>query len=245
VSYKDDIVNKNLRMFNDFFSSDKVNMIPALEDKRFSFDRAGLSFDATVLYIDIKNSSSLLNIYTPKVVAKIHMNIFNTVVRIAAIYDGEVRSFDGKGLLVFFKDTGKSVINMAVQAALIMKYMLVIDENGLNKYLLSKFESSIDFGIGIDCGTVLCTKMCIGGGNNSSLVFIGNCINKAEIISKKKEYPNNIGISDAIYNSLDDKNKYKKAVLGLDSKEYMWKLDYLNYNNKNEFCYSTTYCCLL
>jgi adenylate cyclase len=221
-----------------------VNIIPALEDKRLSFGRAGLGFDATILYIDIKNSASFLNVYTPKVVAKIHMNIFSTVVHIAAIYNGEVRNFNGENLLVFFKDTGKSVTNMAVQAALIMKYMLVIDEKGINKYLLSKYETSIDFGIGIDCGTVLCTKVCIGGGNNSNLVFIGNCINKADKLSKMRNYPSNIGITDAIYNNLDDKNKYKKSAFDLDSKEYLWQLDYINYNGKNEFCYSTTYCCL-
>jgi adenylate cyclase len=244
VSYKDNIVDKNLEILGDFFISEKVNMIPALEDKRLSFGRAGLAFDATVLYIDIKNSSSFLNTYTPKVVAKIHMNIFNTIVHIAAIYNGDVRSFNGESLLVFFKDTGKSVINTAVQAALIMKYMLTIDEKGLNKYLLSKYETSIDFGFGIDCGTVLCTKMCIGGGNNSNLVFLGNCVNKAAVLSRMRKYPNNIGISDAIYNNLDDKNKYKKATVDLDNKEYLWQLDYLNFNDKNEFCYSTTYCCL-
>ena len=182
MSYKEDIVNKNLELLDDIYITEKVSVIPSFDDKRLKFGSKGLSFDATVLYIDIKNSSLLLNHYTPKVLAKIHMNIFNTVSQIASIYSGEVRSFNGDSLIVFFKDTGKTVINSAVQAALVIKYMLAINEKSLNKYLLSKYGNSIDFGI--DCGTVLCSKMCSGGGNNSSLIFSGNYVNKASIISK-------------------------------------------------------------
>jgi adenylate cyclase len=245
VSYKEDIVNKNLELFDDVYTTDKVNLIPSLEDKRLVFGSKGLSFDVTVLYIDIKNPSLLMNTYTPKVVAKIHMDIFNTVVQIVSIYNGEVRSFNGESLLVFFKDTGKTVINSAVQAALIIKYMLAIDENSLNKFLIRKYDKSIDFGIGIDCGTVICSKMCFGGGNNSSLIFSGNCVNKASIISKIRAYPSNIGITDEIYSSLDDKNKYTKADCDLCNQKYLWRLEYLNYNRKMEFCYSTTYCCVI
>lgn len=48
-----------------------------------------------------------------------------------------------------------------------MKYMISDSESGINNYL-SKY-SAIDFGIGIDDGKILATKIGIAGENNRDI----------------------------------------------------------------------------
>jgi len=90
------------------------------------------------------------------------------------------------------------------------------------KYLiaekLSKYFSDysiIDFGIGIDFGDVYIVRAGIPrNANNNDLVFIGKSVNFATAISNQTKSPNHIGISEEIYNSLEDTCKYGKNEYG-------------------------------
>ena len=75
------------------------------------------------------------------------------------------------------------------------------------KKLFSKY-SNIDFGIGIDDGKILCTKVGLSGFNNRDLVWIGNPVNKSVKIGDNLKSPYHIGISSHVYNNLTDDVKY-------------------------------------
>lgn len=238
MTLKEDIIQKNKEMINDKFCMKNVNFVPSITNNSLTFGAKGLNFDATVLYIDIRNSTVLLNQYKRNVIAKIHMAYYNTIVKIARAFDGEVRSFNGDSLLVFFQSKTKASAHKAVDAAMSMTYMLNRGDDCLSSYLMRKYRTALDFGIGIDVGEILCTKVGIGGENNRDLVWIGNAVNKSVKISDTRKANHNIGISSTVYNMLDDEHKYCKG-------KNMWKQGCFTYNKTREFYYYTNYHCTL
>ena len=173
------------------------------------------------------------------------MAFFHTIVKIANSLSGYVRSFNGDSLLVFFPGTSKTTLSNAVKAAMQMKYMISDKEGGINNQL--KKYSPIDFGIGIDDGKILCTKVGIAGTNNRDLIWVGNPVNKAVVLSDFSKSPRHIAISSLVYTNLLDNVKYgkRKNYLGQDENVDMWSMSTFTFNNTSEYYYSTSWQTLL
>lgn len=242
MGLKQNIIDKVKDILDTKFETEDVTYVPDISNSKLTFGNKGLQFEATVLFIDMRGSTEILNKHNNPVVAKIHMSYFHTILKIANSLGGEVRSFNGDSMLVFFPGTTKTTLSNAVQAAMHMKYMLSNSESGINN-LLTKY-TPIDFGIGIDDGKILCTKIGIGGdSNNKDLIWIGNAVNKAVKISDTRKSPNHIGISNHVYANLNDNVKFcvTKDYWGNDSQTNMWTSDYFTYNGKSESYYHTSY----
>ena len=187
----------------------------------------------------MRGSTKLLNNHKKRTVAKIHMSYFHAIVKIANANDGHVRSFNGDSALIFFQGNYKENISNAVITAMKIKYMLSDSDNGINTIL--KEYSKIDFGIGIDYGDVLCTKVGTGGEHNRDLFWVGNCVNKSTRIGDKCNYPSHVGISELVYTNLNDNAKYgtKKNYYGEEVD--MWTSSYFEYNGNTETYYYTSW----
>ncbi len=236
---KNAIDKKIKEIIDEKFDVIDITAVPDIDDSRLTFNNKGLRFEATTLYIDMRGSTAVLNNHNRTTVAKLHKAYFHTIVTIAKNLGGEVRSFNGDGMLVFFQGTNKVTLSNAVQAAMQMKWMLSSDDSVVKKQM-EKY-SAVDFGIGIDDGKVLCSKVGISGVNNRDLVWIGNAVNKSVKIGDKLH--GNIGISSYVYTNLLDKVKYitEKDVFGNDVKVDIWKSDYFDYNGEQQLFYYTTY----
>jgi class 3 adenylate cyclase len=233
MGLKQDITNKVTEILDTRFDTEEVSYVPDITNSKLTFGNTGLQFEATVLYIDMRGSTALLNTHNNPVVAKIHMAYFHTIVRIAKALGGEVRSFNGDSLLVFFQGTTKTTLSNAVKTAMQMKYMIANSESGINT-LLVKY-SAVDFGIGLDDGKILCTKIGLGrDSNNQDLIWIGNPVNRAVKISDECQSPYHIGISSFVYSNLNDDVKFSQ---GKD----MWSPVTFSYNGKTEYYYKTSY----
>ncbi|MCK9481724.1 MAG: adenylate/guanylate cyclase domain-containing protein [Bacteroidia bacterium] len=242
MGLKQDITDKVKAIMDEEFKIEDVAYVPDIKNSKLTFGNTGLKFEATVLYIDMRGSTEILNKHNKASVAKMHMAYFHTVVKIAKSLGGEVRSFNGDSMLVFFQGTTKQTLSNAVQAAMQMKFMISNSDSGINKYLAQ--YSALNFGIGLDDGDILCTKIGVGGdSNNQDLMWIGNCVNKSTAISDKCQAPNHIGISKYVYDNLTDSAKYgtRKNYWGQDEKVDMWTAAYFNYNGKTETYYYTTW----
>jgi adenylate cyclase len=241
MSLKSDILKKVKEIIDTTFVVEDVAYVPDIEDTKLTFGNKGLKFDATVLYIDINGSTEILNKHNKNTVAKIHMAYFHTIINIAKSLGGDVRSFNGDSMLVFFQGTTKNTLSNAVRAAMKMKY-LITSEDGINP-TLSKY-STIDFGIGMDHGDILSTKIGLGRDvNTKDLIWIGNSVNKSVRISELHKNPYNIGISSYVYSNLNDDVKYHitKNAWGQDQQTDMWTCASFNYNGTNEYYYYTSY----
>lgn len=242
MGLKQDIIDKVKAIMDVEFKIEDVTYVPEITNSKLTFGNTGLKFEATVLYIDMRGSTEILNKHNKASVAKMHMAYFHTVVKIAKSLNGEVRSFNGDSLLVFFQGTTKTTLSNAVRAAMQMKYMISNSDSGINKYL-SDF-SAINFGIGIDDGKILCTKIGVGGDlNNQDLMWIGNAVNKATVISDLRKSPEHIGISSFVYSNLEDITKFgnRKNAFGQEEKVDMWTRGELTYNTKTEYYYYTSW----
>ncbi len=218
-----------------------VTYVPDLENTKLTFGNTGLRFEATTLFIDMRGSTKTLNKHNRRSVAKIHKAYFHTIVTIVKSLSGEVRSFNGDGMLCFFQGTTKQTLTNAVIAAMKIKYMLSNNESKVKKSL-EKY-SSVDFGVGLDYGKIICTKVGTSGTNNRDIVWIGNAVNKSVKIGDTRKADEHIGISSFVYENLLDNAKYHitKDHWGNEVKNNMWMIDYINYNDQIEAYYKTNY----
>lgn len=243
MSLHDDITKKVKEIMDTNFTVEEVTYVPDIADSKLTFGNKGLKFNATVLNIDMRGSTAILNKHNRSTVAKIHMAYFHTIVKIAGKLGGHVRSFNGDSMLVFFPGTTQEKLSNAVTAAMCMKFMLNDSSSGINT-LLKKY-SAIDFGIGLHYGEILCTKIGVGGeSNNKGLFWAGNAVNKAVKLSDKASSPYHILISKLVYDNLSDEVKYvEKEVYGREYNHDIWdKVSWdFKYNESYEDYYQTTY----
>lgn len=238
MSLKSDIIAKAKEIESTSFVVKTATGVPTISNSNLTFGCTGLEFDATVLYIDMRGSTTVLNTHRKRVVAKIHMLYYHAIVKIAKATCGEIRSFNGDSLLVFYPGNTKESISNAVYAAMQMKYAI---KELLNENL--KHYSNIDFGIGIDYGSILATKVGVGGTDETKdLVWIGNAVNRATKISDKCKSNYNIGISKIVYDNILEYVKYthRDTVFGIN-KENMWLSSNFSYNENWETFYTTEY----
>lgn len=239
---QNEIASKVKSILDTKFDYDDISTVPDLADSRLTFGNKGLKFETTVIHVDLRSSTELLNKHNKPTLAKIHKAYFHVIVTIADILGGEIRSFNGDSMLVFFPGTTKTTLSQAVKAAMKMKYLLGVDDSGVSNQF--KKYSEIDFGIGIDDGKILCAK--IGKGrdsNNQDLIWLGNAVNKAVKIGDNQKSPYQVGISSFVYSNLLDDVKYheEKDYLGKIKKINMWSKNVFNYNNRLENYYYTSY----
>ncbi len=239
MSLKSDILAKAKEIKNATFVKKDTYSIPNIDTSSLTFGCTGLNFPATVLYIDMRGSTKVLNIHQHRVVAKIHMIYYHAIVKVAKEDGGEIRSFNGDSLLVFFYGKTADVACKAVRSAMRMSYAIneIVNET-LRDY------TDIDFGIGIDCGDVLATKVGLGGTyDNKDLIWIGNAVNRSTKISDECKSPSHIGISKSVYEKLDESllHTEKKNQWGYPYKEDVWSSALLKYNESFETMYKTHY----
>ena len=242
MGLKQEITDKVKTIIDEEFKVEDVSYVPDIKNSKLTFGNTGLRFEGTVLYIDMRGSTEILNKHNKVTVAKMHMAYFHTVVKIAQSLGGEVRSFNGDSMLVFFQGNSKAILSKAVKAAMRMNYMISNTSSGINNYL-SKY-SALNFGIGLDYGHILCTKIGVGGdSNNQDLMWIGNAVNKSTVISDSRQSPFYIGISNVVYSNIEDDVKFhtKKNNFGQDIKIDMWTKGTIGYNEKQENYYFTNY----
>ena len=190
----------------------------------------------------MRDSTEVLNKHNKPTIAKIHKAYLHTTVAIAKSLGGEVRSFNGDSVLAFFQGTTKQSLSNAVKAAMQIRYMIASSDSGINN-LLSKY-SAVNFGIGLDHGTILCAKVGIGGDNNTKdLIWIGNSINKSVIISDECSEYSYIGISKFVYDNLLDEVKYgsQENNWGQKTNVDMWTSYSVKYNGEFQTFYKTSW----
>lgn len=242
MALKQDIIDNVKAILDTNFTFEEVDYVPEITNPKLTFNSTGLKFESTVLYIDMRDSTEVLNKHNKPTIAKIHKAYLYTTVKIAKSLGGEVRSFNGDSVLAFFQGTSKQSLSNAVKAAMQIRYMIANPESGINT-LLGKY-SAVNFGIGIDDGKILCAKVGVGGDNNTKdLIWIGNSINKSVIISDECSSPEHIGISQYVHDNLLDDVKYgtEKDYFGNDKKVSMWKSYSVKYNGSWQTFYKTSW----
>lgn len=195
--------------------------IPSVED--CTFGKKAYKMKLTTFSIDLRNSTNLMFIGDKETSGKIHKSFLTVVASIINYFDGQIRSFNGDGLLAFWEANSKSDIDNAVKTAMTIKWLLDIK---LSAYF-EKF-SKIDFGIGIDWSETYILRSGVSrNDNNNDLVFIGSCVNFATEIANQAKSPDHVEISKNVYDNLTDDWKYG---IQNNNKVDMWRPGIVKWN---------------
>ncbi len=204
MALKQDLVNETDSKFTGDYVVTNGTAIPNVAD--IDFGKNGRELDLAMLFIDIKESTKIVDGFRRKTAAKMYKSFLYGIVKIARANDGELRSFNGDGVLVAF--IGGSKCNNAVKAAMQMKYFFnEILKPKVDNYMFNNRENqdiNFSFGIGIDVGKVLVVRGGIRGENNNDLVWVGNATNYAVKLSGMATSSYNIYITPEVYSRLNE-----------------------------------------
>lgn len=207
---------------DDFFSGNydvtQGTAIPNIAD--IQLGKNGRELELAMLFIDIRESTKIVDGSRRVTAAKMYKSFLWGVAQIARANDGELRSFNGDGVLVAF--IGEYKRTNAAKAALQMSWFCQkVLKPKVDAYLENNNQLSgldFDFGIGIDCGKVLVVRGGIKGENNNDLVWVGNATNYAVKLSSLSKENYHIYISEDVYKNMD-----KSSKIGGSPERDMWE----------------------
>jgi len=217
---REDIINSVDNFFNGNYEITEGRVIPDVDDIQFA--KSGTEIELAMLFIDIRESTKITDGLRRTTAAKMYKAFLWGVAQIARMNDGELRSFNGDGVLVAF--IGSSKRTNAAKAALQMSWFAQkvlkpkLDMVFQNSQQLRSDGIEFDFGIGIDVGKVLVVRGGIRGENNNDLVWVGNATNYAVKLSALSKDDYHVYISKSVYDSME-----KSSKLDESSGKNMWE----------------------
>lgn len=227
MATKEELVKKIDEFFTTKYEVENTTTVPSTDYSKLTFGNKGLIADLTFLFIDIRKSSMMHDVYGHANAARIYQAFHEINVTAIKRWEGEVRAFDGDRIMGVF--SGKRKNNNAVNAAFNIRWAV---EHILNKH----FEESqkIKIGIGIDTGETLITKVGKARDTNTTdLVWVGKACNYASHLCQ--EANNSILISPGVYSVLADTNKFA------DEKNMWQEVTLTLKNNLKINVYKSTY----
>lgn len=185
--FKDNLISDTDYFFGGDYEVIQGRGIPNVCD--VAFGRYGKEVELAMLFIDIKESTKIVDAFRLKTAARMYQAFLRGITLIALKNNGEVRSFNGDGVLVTFH--GDTKCNNSVRTAL---QMMDFVKNTLkpklkNYFLNNKQAQNLDFdcGIGIDVGNVFVVRGGAKGDDNNDLVWVGNPTNYAVKLSAQSK----------------------------------------------------------
>lgn len=215
---KAEIIKEIDTFFSGNYEITQGTTIPDVDD--IQLGNSGKELELAMMFIDIRESTKIVDGFRRTTAAKMYKSFLWGIAKIARMNNGELRSFNGDGVLIAF--IGDSKRTNAVKAALQMSWFC---RNILKPKIEAYFQNNnqlqdieFDFGIGIDAGKILVVRGGIRGENNNDLVWVGNATNYAVKLSSLSKEGYNIYISEDVYKKMNESSK-----IGGDPKRDMWE----------------------
>jgi class 3 adenylate cyclase len=230
-----DLTNTVRNHLNERYSINTSAGIPTTSN--ISYGTTTREIEVLTFSIDLRNSTSLLIELGPEEAGKIHKSFLSVVSSIVQARGGKIRSFTGDGLLALWVSNENNLLNL-IQGSMNIKWVLRNDNSPVKK--LIDEHITLDFGIGIDKGTVYAMRAGIRSTNinNNDLIFMGKSINFAVNLAKEAKARKNIFISDEVYSILPEAVKYHNKN---SQKIDMWETGEVNWIGQNVSIKTSSY----
>ncbi|MCR1795694.1 MULTISPECIES: adenylate/guanylate cyclase domain-containing protein [Leptospira] len=169
----------------------------------------GIEVEATILFADIRNFTSISEKHSPAQVVSILNQYFTEMVYAVAKYGGTINKFIGDSIMVVF-GAPKHYEDHAKRAILVGLEMLRRLE--AHNYLqITKNEPTFDIGIGIHTGNVIAGN--IGSDARKEYTVIGDSVNLASRIEGlTKEYEISLLISDSVKKKINEEEFFMREI---------------------------------
>lgn len=233
MALADELSNDVQSIINTAWKTRKGQKVPSSQDVALA--GGAVELDATFLYADLADSSKMAKELDRRVAAKILKSFLASVCRLIRARNGTIVSFDGDRVMGVF--VGDSKNSDATKCALQIKYTVheIIRKKFENQYeSVDDASFRINYGVGIDTGTVLAVRAGARGAND--LIWIGRPPNLAAKLSDLRESPYTTFITASVYNVINDKSKY-----GGDPKVDMWERRTWNFLGESKVVYSSSW----
>lgn len=190
-----DLRNELTKMADKKMLRTLARILPSLNTLAFA---DGKEIETSILYIDIRKSSSITASHIAENAAKMYKMFHKAMIFAGKRYHGEIGGFAGDRIMIVFpfgeKETPKT---NAVKTAIYMQYVLT---TVLNPILNDQFKHPLECGIGVDFGKILVVRVGQQGAGNNERIWAGNSANYA---SKLADLGTGIYIGKNIYNGMN------------------------------------------
>lgn len=202
------ITTDTIDFFDDDYEITEGIVVPNVED--IPLGNYGRQMELAMMFVDIRESTKIVDSFRRTTAIKMYKSFLSGISRITRANGGNIRSFNGDGMLVVFSgefkctEAGKTALNIHwfISQVLRPKLKKYFDDNEQLQ------DIEFNFGIGIHVGKVIIVRGGIRGENNNDLVWVGNATNKAVKLSDMShdDYP--IHVSDEVYKKMARSAKY-------------------------------------
>lgn len=197
-------------------------------------DCTGLVMDATVLYLEIKNLSFMLKT-GKRLAARMYKFYYHALHEIAEQTGGHLNCYGASSfLLIYPKERFEvaDVVDIAIKTADLIG-------TGLRETI--EQHSHVNFGIGVDKGNILASKV-LSDGHQEHTVWFGTAIDKAIAICHECTKPYYVGISGTVYQHLDEDHRVAtKRILGIKKHIELWTKVSYQFDNVKKHLYQTNF----
>lgn len=222
----DDLKNKIDSYAKEPYDIEETTIVPDTDNQKLTFGNKGLKGEYAFLFVDIRKSSQLHELYGLEKAAKIYQSFHEINVKVILENGGNIRAFDGDRVMAVF--VGNTKNGNAVKAAMQIQW-------GVRNILNPILGTDIKCGAGIDYGEILVTK--IGKGrntNNNDLVWVGKADNYASHLANEAD--NSIIISVKSFGVLNENRKIST------NGEDFWKAKTITLKNGTKVnCYESAW----
>lgn len=184
-------------------SFEEVKNFPSIDKLTFT---NGFYVYATALFVDIRDSSKLIDAHNRPALAKIYRSFISEVI---AIMNGNQNckfiNIDGDCVSGVYETPQMPDIDRVFDDACTISSLIDI----LNCKLKKKKITEINIGIGMDYGRLLLIKAGFSGSGLNEVAWMGDALNTAAKLCNKanKEHSYEILVSSLINDNLNDHNK--------------------------------------
>lgn len=204
MALKDDVTNDVDSIIRKEWDVRDGQVVPKTEDVALA--GGAVRLNATILYADLADSTSLAMNFDKRVAAKVFKCYLSSCSRIIKHFGGEIRSFDGDRVMGVF--VGKSKDSDAAKTALKINgaFLEIIKPKLEEKYPTLKSGSyKLAQCAGVDTSEVLVVRG--GVRNDNDLVWIGRSPNIAAKLSSRRNSPYHSYITKDVFDMLSDESK--------------------------------------
>ena len=170
---KDELVSEVTTIFERNWEARKGREIPI--DESLGLGNDAVNLEATVLYADLADSTSLVDQQPPKVAAEIYKTFLHCAAKIIAFEGGEVTAYDGDRVMAVYIGDQKNT--SAVRTALKINYARWKIIGPALKAQYPTIDYAPKHVVGVDTSELFVARTGVRGAND--LVWVGRAANYA------------------------------------------------------------------
>jgi class 3 adenylate cyclase len=211
MSLKEKLQEYANNTFSEKWDTRKGQKVPETDDIKLGNEAVLL--DATVLYADLDESTSLVDNHKPWFAAEIYKTFLYCSAKIIRKFGGIITSFDGDRIMAIY--IGSSKNTSAAKTALKINYAV---KKIINPAISANYNSNYKVRqvVGIDSSELYVARTGIRGSND--LVWVGKAANYAAKLSNlSSDYPTRL--TEPVYKKLNKVAKFGKLGKGKN----MWQ----------------------